>query len=132
MSLNRPRINNNIMYNNRQLNTIYNNSTPTMKNISNLNISVPSYNTNPQSKSGNYTSSNNKQTKQFQKNIGFNYSEMDTFQLINNIEIIGKDQTGCRFLQRKIQDDKNFLNNFLYPKVNSLIYCRSLAIYWTS
>jgi hypothetical protein len=59
----------------------------------------------------------NNKVKTQNKTSYVNYNEMDNIQLISNINTIGRDQTGCRLLQKKIQEDKVFLNNFLYPTV---------------
>ena len=116
-----------------QATPIYNNNTYVNPNVNSFaqpqNIHN-SYNNNPYQLDNNsqsytppshqsQTSNHYKGSKQQNKNTYINYSEMDNVQLINNLETVGRDQTGCRLLQKKIQEDKNFLNNFLYPKVIS-------------
>ncbi len=71
---------------------------------------------------------NNKAKMQNKTNY-VNYNEMDNIQLITNLNTIGRDQTGCRLLQKKIQEDKVFLNNYLYPTVCFILSRSSLICY---
>lgn len=53
------------------------------------------------------------------KNIS-NYTELSNEELAKNALIISKDQCGCRFIQKKISENSDFSNNFLYPAVINL------------
>jgi hypothetical protein len=48
---------------------------------------------------------------------GLNFNEMGNEELSNYCYILAKDQPGCRFLQKKIEDVPNFANDFIFPKV---------------
>ena len=45
------------------------------------------------------------------------YNALSDKDLLNNVIKISKEQTGCRFLQQKIEDDPNFANYELYPEI---------------
>ena len=47
-----------------------------------------------------------------------NYTEMKNLELAENAYFLAKDQGGCRFLQKKIEDEPDFSNNYLFPKVD--------------
>ena len=53
-----------------------------------------------------------------QKNLP-NYSEMTEEYLANNVYSFAKDQIGCRFLQRKIEENALFGNEIIFPKIKS-------------
>ena len=50
------------------------------------------------------------------KNIS-NYTELSNEELAKNALVISKDQCGCRFIQKKISENSDFSNNFLFPAV---------------
>lgn len=51
------------------------------------------------------------------KNIS-NYTELSHEELAKNALVISKDQCGCRFIQKKISENSDFSNNYLFPQVN--------------
>ena len=46
-----------------------------------------------------------------------NYTEMKNDELAQNAFMLAKDQGGCRFLQKKIEEEPDFANQFLFPRV---------------
>lgn len=46
-----------------------------------------------------------------------NYAEMDKEELAKYVEILGKDQAGCRLLQKRISEDPSFSNEYLYHQM---------------
>jgi hypothetical protein len=50
------------------------------------------------------------------KNIS-NYTELSNDELARNVLVISKDQIGCRFIQKKISENPDFSNNYLFPYV---------------
>jgi len=49
------------------------------------------------------------------------FAELSDKDLLSNILIISKEQSGCRFLQQKIDDNPNFGNYELYPEIEENI-----------
>lgn len=50
-------------------------------------------------------------------NQNLNYAEMDKEELAKYVEILGKDQAGCRLLQKRICEDPSFSNDYLYQQM---------------
>jgi hypothetical protein len=46
-----------------------------------------------------------------------NYNEMGNEELVENSYLLAKDQGGCRYLQKKIEEEHDFSNIYLFPKV---------------
>lgn len=63
----------------------------------------------------NYTNTNSKGSKFIKQNL--NYAEMDKEELAKYVEILGKDQAGCRLLQKRISEDPSFSNEYLYQEM---------------
>jgi hypothetical protein len=53
----------------------------------------------------------------FQRN-NFDYESLSDEEIGLHCHIIVKDQAGCRFLQKKIEEIKSFANDILFPNVN--------------
>jgi len=51
------------------------------------------------------------------KQTSQNYSEMRNEELVENAYQLAKDQGGCRYLQKKIEEEHDFSNIYLFPKV---------------
>lgn len=59
-------------------------------------------------------SSHNPHSKNFKQ---LNYIEMNEDEILNNLFFIAKEQAGCRFLQKKIEDNPSFAEEVLFPKI---------------
>jgi hypothetical protein len=46
-----------------------------------------------------------------------NYTEMRNEELVENAYQLARDQGGCRYLQKKIEEEHDFSNIYLFPKV---------------
>jgi len=46
-----------------------------------------------------------------------NYNDMNDEELARHCYVLAKDQGGCRFLQKKAEDSKEFTNVYLFPNV---------------
>lgn len=46
-----------------------------------------------------------------------NYTDMNDEELARHCYVLAKDQGGCRFLQKKAEESKDFTNQYLYPNV---------------
>lgn len=57
----------------------------------------------------------NKGGKYIKQNL--NYAEMDKEELAKYVDILGKDQAGCRLLQKRISEDPSFSNDYLYHQM---------------
>jgi hypothetical protein len=57
----------------------------------------------------------NKGGKYIKQNL--NYSEMDKEELAKYVDVLGKDQAGCRLLQKRICEDPTFSNDYLYHQM---------------
>ena len=120
LNINCRQANNSMIVNNRQMNSnIYNLSTPIINKMNQMNLNVNKAEFTKE-KSSNSSFCNN-ETTHVKIRSNTSYLEMDNFQLINHLNSVGKDQIGCRLLQKKIEEDNTFLNNYLYPKVTMII-----------
>ena len=57
----------------------------------------------------------NKGGKYVKQNL--NYAEMDKEELAQYVDVLGKDQAGCRLLQKRISEDPSFSNDHLYHEM---------------
>ena len=62
------------------------------------------------------------------RNMNINYDEIGHEELSNYCFNLAKEQSGCRFLQKKLEDTPNLANDFIFPKVNNSILYRSNII----
>jgi len=46
-----------------------------------------------------------------------NYTDMNDEELARHCYVLAKDQGGCRFLQKKVEDSSDFTNQYLFPNV---------------
>ena len=76
-------------------------------NTINININNPNMNAN-----NNIVNRGNKFVKQ-----SLNYSEMNNEELSKYVVILGKDQAGCRLLQKRISEDPTFSNDYLFHQM---------------
>ncbi len=51
--------------------------------------------------------------------INSNYEEMSEEDLANSSYALAKDQQGCRYLQKKIEGNEKFGNEFIFPKIKN-------------
>jgi len=51
-----------------------------------------------------------------------NYQEMTNDELARHCYVLAKDQGGCRFLQKKAEESKEFANDYLFPNVILITY----------
>ena len=84
-------------------------------NINNtINININNNHTNP-----NNSNNFNKTNKYIKQSL--NYSEMENEELSKYVEVLGKDQAGCRLLQKRISDDPTFSNDHLFQQIKNNI-----------
>jgi hypothetical protein len=51
--------------------------------------------------------------------LNCNYEEMTEEDLANSSYALAKDQQGCRYLQKKIEGNEKFGNDFIFPKIKN-------------
>jgi hypothetical protein len=53
--------------------------------------------------------------------IPVNYADMTDEEISNYCYSLAKDQLGCRFLQRKIEENLDFANKWIFPKIKNYV-----------
>lgn len=69
--------------------------------------------------SKNIKKSNNKKSANSFNIKNFNYTDMTEDEIIENFTLMAKDQTGCRFLQKKIENEHTRINSFYFDLIVS-------------
>ncbi len=64
---------------------------------------------------------NGKQSDVVNKMSLQNYAELSDEELSRHCHVLAKDQGGCRFLQKKIEESREFTNKHIFPNVCCLI-----------
>lgn len=76
-------------------------------------------NSNNRNFSKNIKKSNNKKSANSFNLKNFNYTDMTEDEIIQNFTLMAKDQTGCRFLQKKIENEHTKINSFYFDLIVS-------------
>jgi len=91
-------------------------------------ISRPLFISNNTNTNNNNNNNNNNNTSEERENkvnkmrAVQNYTDMNDEELAKHCYVLAKDQGGCRFLQKKIDENKEFTNIFIFPRVNIIIF----------
>jgi hypothetical protein len=107
-------------YNNNKNNTNYNIN---YNNNNSNNNFYKNYNNNNSNNNNNKIDNYNKDNKdnnKYNKNFKFegNFNEIDDTMLSSYVLHFAKDQAGCRYLQKKIEENPEIIDTIIYPKVN--------------
>ncbi len=112
--------NNNMNFNNRKITQNFPIENLIPNKLINKNINGIGMNNNKMIQVGspinNKIDNNLIQNLKLNKNI-INYTDLSNEELAKNALLISKDQYGCRYIQKKISENSDFSNNFLFSHV---------------